>query len=327
MTTGSRAPRSLIALLVPVLVLSLAQMARLARFPGPEYPHLQPDQSSRPRKLAVVNFVDSKDEYLWGVYSIHKQMEKFNMMPSVAHVALVASDMKKKPKSLLQQWLGPENVREVDKSFIRDLVPKNRDLWIPVFYKTEAFRLTDFDKLIVLDNDIFIRKSILHWFNYPAPAATQARGTIEWNSGAMVIEPSTRLYKALLDKIPLTRKWDPKQDDGDPWNSKDGQQGFLSSFFLSNATDDTMFTMSYGASMLSTDLEKMKENHYFWKYRPDAIETIHFTQHKPWKTVTETSHPAVCAMMREWLESVSDAPEGLPPLPDILRNCAPSHVT
>jgi alpha-N-acetylglucosamine transferase len=301
-------------------------MTQLLRFPEYSYPSAEPDQSPRPQKMAVVNFVDSKDEYLWGVYSIHKQMEKFNMTPSVAHVALVASDIKKERKALLQQWLGPENVREVDKSFIRDLVPKKQNLWIPVFYKMETFNMTDFDKLIVLDNDIFIRKNILHWFDYPAPAATQARGTIEWNSGAMVIEPSARLYKALIDKIPLTRAWNPGQDDGDNWNSKDGQQGFLSSFFLSNVTHDTMFTMSYGASMLSTDLEKMKENHYFWKYRPDAIETIHFTQHKPWKAVTSTSHPAVCAMMREWLESVSDAPKGLPPLPDILRKCPPPSV-
>jgi hypothetical protein len=47
--------------------------------------------------MEVVSSVDSKDEYLWGMYSIHKQMEKFNMMPSVM---LIALDMKKNPKSL-----------------------------------------------------------------------------------------------------------------------------------------------------------------------------------------------------------------------------------
>jgi hypothetical protein len=83
--------------------------------------------------------------------------------------------------------------------------------------------------------------------------------------------------------------------------------------------------MSYGASMLSTDLEKMKENHYFWKYRPNAIETLHFTQHNPWKTVTETIHPAVYAMMREWLDSISDAPKGLPPLPKFFTEMSSSE--
>jgi hypothetical protein len=69
-------------------------------------------------------------------------MEKFNMTPSVSHFALVASGMKKKPKALLQQWLGPENVREVDKTFIRDLVSKKQDIWIPLFYKMETFNMT-----------------------------------------------------------------------------------------------------------------------------------------------------------------------------------------
>ena len=133
------------------------------------------------------------------------------------------------------------------------------------------------------------------------------------------------LYEVLLEHVPLTRPWDPKKDTGiDPWNSYDGHQGFLSAFFTSNVTDDKMFTMNYASSMLSTDLEKRPENFYYWKYRRHMIETIHFTQHKPWKKVTETKHPAVCSMLREWLESVKDAPEEkLPRLPHVLRDCPP----
>jgi hypothetical protein len=249
-------------------------------------------------------------------------MEKFNMTPQVSHVALVASDMEPESKALLTEWLGPKNVREIDKNVVRDYVPDG--LWVEVFSKIEAFNLTDFDKLIVLDNDIFIRQSLMHWFDYPAPAATQARGTIEWNSGAMVIEPSTRLYNKLLEYIPKTRLWKPERDDGkDTWNSGRGHQGFLSSFFLSNVTDDIMFTMSFGASVLSSDLAKQDENHYFWKYRNNAIETMHFT-HKPWSTNTHPQSVALCAMFREWLESVSDAPQDrMKPLPNFLNRCPP----
>ena len=250
-------------------------------------------------------------------------MEKFNMTPQVSHVALVASDMEPESKALLTEWLGPKNIREIDKNIVRDYVPDG--LWVEVFSKIEAFNLTDFDKLIVLDNDIFIRQSLMHWFDYPAPAATQARGTIEWNSGAMVIEPSTWLYNKLLEYIPKTRLWKPKRDDGkDTWNSGRGHQGFLSSFFLSNVTNDTMFTMSYGASVLSSDLAKQDENHYFWKYRNNAIETMHFTN-KPWSMNTHPQSVALCAMYLEWLESVSDAPQDrMKPLPNFLDRCPPA---
>ena len=317
---------ALLAVFMPVLILTMAQMRRLSSFPFASHDNIDASSPpSRPRRLAVVNFVDDLDYYLWGVFSIHNQMQKFNM--TARHVALIPENMSKKSKTMLHEWLGKENVKEVDKNLIRKKVPKG--LWIPVFNKLEAFNMADeFDKLIVLDNDILIRQNIEHWFDYPAPAATHARGTIEWNSGAMVIEPNSTLYKILLDHVSLTRPWKPSKDDGvDTWNSYDGHQGFLSAFFTSNVTDDEMFTMSYASSMLSTDLEKRPENYYYWKYRRNTIETIHFTQHKPWKKVTETSNPAACSMLREWLESVASAPkEKLPKLPDFLSKC-PSEAT
>jgi hypothetical protein len=70
------------------------------------------------------------------------------------------------------------------------------------FSKIEFFNLTQYDKVIGLDNDVFLRQNIAQWFDYPAPAATQARGTIEWNSGAMVIEPNEEIYNTLLKYIP-----------------------------------------------------------------------------------------------------------------------------
>ncbi len=321
----------LLVIMVPVLILSMAQMRRLSRLPShDEYSspsHFAAEAPPRPRRLAVVNYVDDLDYYLWGVYSIHHQMIVTGMLPKIRHIALIPSTMSSNSKALLRQWLGPENVRKVDKNNIRKRVPKG--LWVPVFSKLEAFNMTDFDKIIVLDNDIMIRTNIEHWFRYPAPAATHARGTIEWNSGAMVIEPNQVLYETLLNHLSLVRPWNPRKDNGvDTWNSYDGHQGFLSAFFTSNVTNDSIFTMSYASSMLSTDLEKRPENFYFWLYRRNLLETLHFTQHKPWKKVTETKHPAVCSMLREWLETVKDAPaDRLPKLPNVLRLCPPEINT
>jgi len=285
----------------------------------------QPKKGNKKKRYAVVTFVDSMDYYLWGVYSIHNQLKKVNMTPHIQHIALVAKDMKSKHKNLIKEWLGDANVWEVNKANIRRQVPKGNKLWGAVFSKLEFFNLTMFDKVIALDNDVLIRTNIEHWFDYPSPAATQARGEIEWNSGAMVIEPNTQLYETLLEYLAKTTLWKPSQDTGiDTWNSGDGHQGYLSAFFTSNVTSQTMFTMNYGCSVLSSDLEDRFENQYFWRYRNHAIETLHLTKHKPWKPKTETSKPATCAMLREWGESVKDAPlNKMPALPDYLRKCPP----
>lgn len=348
----SRLYYSFLVALVPTLLLSLIQISRLSRleaskseeqasglpitrvaprkeiYSSPvvqvEPNQIRPKQETG-KRYAVVSFLDSMDYYLWGVYSIHTQLRKVNMTPHIRHVALVAQDMKSKHKSLVREWLGEENVWEINKSTIRKQVPKGNQLWGAVFSKLEFFNLTMFDKVIAIDNDILIRKNIEHWFDFPAPAATQARGEIEWNSGAMVVEPDSALFEKLLEYMSKMRLWKPKLDDGvDTWNSGDGHQGFLSAFFTSNVTTHEMFTMRYACSMLSSDLEDKFENQYYWKYRNDAIETIHLTKHKPWKDKTETKKEATCGALREWAESVKDAPvDRMPKLPDYLRRCPP----
>lgn len=292
-------------------------------------------QDAQKQKYAVVNFVDESDEYLWGLYSMHVQLKKFNMTPHVKHIAMVSTQISKKSRALITEWLGEEGIRLFDRKHILKRIPK-KGLRQGVFLKLEAFNMTEFDKIILLDNDILVRTNLMHWFDYPAPAATGARGMIEWNSGAMVIEPRTSLYDALLEYLPRTRRWTGKPTKNmadpwnatDPWNSNGGQQGFISAFFLSNVTVDDMFTMSYGHSILSSDLEDRPHNAYYYKYRPHIFETVHFTRHKPWKPTLYTHHPVTCSMLREWKESVKDAPrDKLPELPDVMKNCPPMDDT
>ena len=303
-----RRPLSAVAF-ITLLVLTMAQLGTMSSIQFFDNSVSDPTVVPPPtRRLAVVNFVDSQPATLWGVYSINSQLKRFNMTPSAKHVVLVASDMPPSFKALLAEWIGPENVREIDKTSIRrKLAP---GLWPHVFSKLEAFNLTEFDKIILLDNDILIRQSIMHWFDLPAPAATPSRGSMEWNSGAMVIEPSAQLYKTLLDYLPKSRAWKPGQKYAqDPWNSGRGHQGFLSSFFLSNVTTHTITTMNYACSILSSDLDRDPANRYFLKYRPQFIETIHFTVDKPWvrATAREGHSSPICAMLNEWLRSVSGA--------------------
>jgi len=284
--------------------------------------------SSSQQRFAVVNFVDESDEYLWGVYSMRTQLRKVGMTPTVKHIAMVSQDIKPESKALLVEWLGKEQVIEFDRNVVLNKLNERLRGRPGVFLKLVAFNLTQFDKIIVLDNDILIRTNLMHWFDYPAPAATGAKGRVEWNSGAMVIEPSADLYNQLLEYLPKVQKWDPDIDHGiDAWDSNAGHQGYVSAFFLSNVTSHKIYTMNIGSSILSSSLEEHPENEYLFRYRPDVFETVHFTKHKPFAQKggahkIKTSSPVVCSMLREWKRSVSNAPtEKLTMLPDFLRDC------
>jgi hypothetical protein len=275
----------------------------------------------RHERLGLVNFVEDESS-LWGVYSIHNQMEKYGMLPTVDHVVVVTSETSQETKSLLKELLGPGHIRDMDKNYIMDKV--HDSLRPDEFVKTEAFNMVHYDKLIVIDSNTLIRKNLMHWFELRAPAATQAKGTMEWVSGAMLIRPNKSLYITMLEYLPLSRRWIPKQDNGkDTWNSGDTYQGFLSSFFLSKATNENMVTMDYGNFVQCSDMEERKENQYFWRYRNNSIETFHFDKAKPWKKASAfAKHSATCAMLIEWAESVKNAPaDKLPNLPQFLSRC------
>ena len=115
------------------------------------------------KRYAVVNFVDESNEYLWGLYSTHIQLQKFNMTPGIQHIAMISQDIPKESRELVAEWLGEDGIREFDRSHILRKVPK-KNLRQGVFLKLEAFNMTEFDKIIVLDNDILVRSNLEHWF-------------------------------------------------------------------------------------------------------------------------------------------------------------------
>lgn len=172
----ARNQRILLSALAPVLVVLFTATRHLNATP--------------PKRYAVVNFVDASDEYLWGVYSTHTQLKKFNMTPSVEHIAMVSQDISNTSRSLLAEWLGEQAIVEFDRNHIIRKLTGDKTLRQGVFLKIQAFNLTEYDKIILLDNDVLVRQSLMHWLNYKTPAATGSRGMMEFNSGAMVIKVS-----------------------------------------------------------------------------------------------------------------------------------------
>lgn len=128
----------------------------------------------------------------------------------------------------------------------------------------------------------------------------------------MVIGPSKELHDKLLEYI---------STKGQGFGGYNNGQRFLSSFFRSNVTNDTMYTMADEASVLISNVKRVKNDGYVTKYRDNAAQTIHLALDKG-KTGASNSSSVECAVLQEWLESVADAPmDKLPELPDIIWQC------
>jgi len=267
------------------------------------------------RRLAIASFLDSSEQ-MYGIFSIHNQIAKYNMTSKVSQVVVVPNSMIKKNKDVLIKWIGKENVRSVDKSYIHNRII-DEGIWKKVFNKMWLFNLTDFDKIIMMDSDILIRRNIMHWFDYPSPCGIQAKDDLAWNSGALIVEPNTRLFDKMINTLPLVKEWDVKAARAgeypttDSFNSGFGQQAFLYAFFT-NITDKNAphrCVLPTEAAALSTSIVGSPLFQYYNRFRKHIFETVHLTAHKPWQSKARIHHPFMCELLREWKESVANITE------------------
>jgi len=282
------------------------------------------------RRLAVASFVDARD-HVFGVYSVHKRMAELNMSHQANQIVITSKKFRKdfpREFSAMELWLGNRSIYEVDTQFVYSKL--GLGLWKGTFNKLWLFNRTEYDLLIVLDGDVLIRHNILHWFDYPAPAATQPKDQLEWNSGAMVIRPDTSVFDKMMDLLPKSSRFKGDINNRtENWNSGYGDQGFLSSFFTSNEvpSGERMHTMPQAASILSSSIRTAGFS-YFMKLRRHIIETVHFTIHKPYRYKTKSSDPIICGFFQEWKDSLHGIENYIDPIPhDYLRECPPTNIS
>jgi len=258
------------------------------------------------KRYAVAMFVD-KSVHMYGVYSVKQQMDKLNMTADgIEQVIVMPHDFYKQHQNqseVLHQWFDNSHIQLVDKSYIHNNL-KGENLWKGVFNKLWLFNLTAYDKVIILDSDVLIRKSITHWFEYPTPCATQPEEDVTWNSGAMVISPSTKVFTKLLELLPLTKAYTGKEEQ-DPWNNWSTDQGFLSAFYTHEEYSKAYGRMKTMPTESSAVISRMQRPEYtYWiKFRKYIFETIHLTTAKPWKSQGPKDE-LTCSVLREWKASV-----------------------
>ena len=285
-------------------------------------------------KYAVAHYVESMDQ-LYGVYSIHQQLIKYNMTLTqivngthidghVSHVVVTPNTMEDKHRQALELWIGPENVRIVDVDWQRGML-KDSGMWAQVFAKLFIFNLTEFDKIIMTDTDLLIRTNIMHWFKYPAPCGVQPKGDVSWNSGAMVIEPSTKIFNDMMELLPRVKRYGPpygKEFADDPLNGGYSDQDFLTAFFMGHSVEESRerCTMPEEFSMLSSTFGRDQRWDYYTKNRPFIYQTIHFTVDKPWRAATSNNHEFVCSMLRDWFDSVEGIEKYYDLIPPLVHN-------
>ena len=127
------------------------------------------------------------------------------------------------------------------------------------YSKLRLWQLTDYDKVIFIDADLIILKNIDKFFAYPQLSAAP-NDKVLFNSGIMVIEPSTCLFEDMMSKSRRLMSYNG------------GDQGFLNEVFT------WWHRLPGKLNYLKICKRQDNPNHEMEK----GTYTIHFLGLKPW---------------------------------------------
>ncbi|XP_010525992.1 PREDICTED: UDP-glucuronate:xylan alpha-glucuronosyltransferase 2 isoform X2 [Tarenaya hassleriana] len=135
------------------------------------------------------------------------------------------------------------------------------------YSKFRLWQLTEYDKVVFIDADIIVLRSLDILFYFPQMSAT---GNDVWifNSGVMVIEPSNCTFRTLMSQ----------RNDIVSYNG--GDQGYLNEIFVwwHRLPRRVNFLKNFWSN---TTLETNLKNHLF-SLDPPKLYSIHYLGWKPW---------------------------------------------
>lgn len=152
---------------------------------------------------AYVTAITNKD-YLPGLKVLAHNLKKLKTMYPL--YVLIPNDK----KEVLVPELEKFSVNYLSKdyfSFSSDIESMNH-YWKETFFKLHAASLTQFDKIILIDCDMLVRKNLDHLFdknNFSACIGGSLKHAEykDLNSGLMVLEPCDELFNQLINSIPI----------------------------------------------------------------------------------------------------------------------------
>ena len=220
------------------------------------------------KKYAFFTLV-ARDKYVDGAICLYKSLRDKTTYPLIAMTYGISEKNRQRLENLGVVCLNVEKIESI-KAGIGDNTPRLDDFNY-TYTKLHIFRFDEFDKIIFLDSDLIVTKSIDHLFaevkeDFAACDCTPYFAHI-FNSGVMVIQPSKKVFNDLMAKKDIL----PSYDGSD--------QGFLNSYFKNWKKLDIKYNAGKRIYSETPDHWTQIDHH-----------VIHFVGQKPWLGGEEGYH-------------------------------------
>ncbi|RRT39043.1 hypothetical protein B296_00049971 [Ensete ventricosum] len=215
----------------------------------------------RRRREAYATVLHSSDTYVCGAVALAHSIVRSG---STCDLVLL-HDNTIAPHKLRALAAAGWNLREIER--IRNPRAQRGTYNEYNYSKLRLWQLTEYHKVVFIDADILVLRSLDILFRFPQISATGNDGVI-FNSGVMVIEPSNCTFKALM----------ALREDVVSYNG--GDQGFLNEVFVwwHRLPRRVNFLKNFWSN---TTAEASMKNHLF-AADPPKLYSIHYLGIKPW---------------------------------------------
>jgi len=239
-------------------------------------------------KTAYVTTLCNGEGYLPGVEALGKSLEAHGT--KIPRIVLVTADVTAEARKRLteQGW----QVREVEP--LENPNPDTAQLFErfrSVYTKLRAWELVEIDKVVLLDADMITLQNIDDLFERPSiSAAPDFFLPDRFNSGLMVIDPSTETFERMLEAL-----WDTPSYDG-------GDQGFLNIFHSNWYAMNVSHRLPAGYNLQNFIFQFLQGHPSLKKVLLREAKVIHYSVQKPW-----LAKPALTGGSEAWWDAYFSA--------------------
>lgn len=238
-------------------------------------------------KYCYTAILYGNNEYFLGALMLGFTLSKINS--SYDKLLMVTPDTPENQRNILQKYFI---IKEVPYIYINDniFVDKNTR-FKEVFTKLNLFKLTQYDKIIILDLDMFVLHNMDHLFELPAPAAKYRDRTMNLgfgekipnnlikikngrihngiNAGLMLLEPSEQEFNDIFKEL----------DTKLPYKLKSSEQDYLGYRYRNKWTNidaryNCQFTIKEEMFPSNYTIHDIYNLHYSWILNPWELVNI-----------------------------------------------------
>ncbi|MED6181988.1 hypothetical protein PIB30_024617 [Stylosanthes scabra] len=210
-------------------------------------------------RIAYVTILHSSELYVCGAIALAHTIlrnpdEDIRVPPEPKDLVLLADDSITSESLTALRAAGWNKIKRIQR--IRNPFANKSSYNEWNYSKLRLWELTMYEKIVFLDSDVLVLKSLDGFFYYPQLSAAPNEKTM-FNSGVMVIEPSQCMFENMLKKIHKVKSYN------------EGDQGFLNEVFA-------------WWHRTPSKLNKLKVFRSNDEMIPEDLYTIHYLGLKPW---------------------------------------------